>query len=89
MTGTVGVPNAHGKKKRKGNMYYAVVTFGLPSPSCRKVHQSLKVAGDVAREVKGTGTCTAAHVLECPTRQSARDADISVVARGQKTVLAA
>lgn len=58
-------------------LWFAVVTFGVPSIRYRKVHNSKEEAERVAREVKGSGTCSDARVAWCSSRRAAREADIS------------
>ena len=59
------------------NNFFAITTFGSPSKRLRKVHTSEESAREQASELKGSGTCSAVHVLGFETRVAAKDADIS------------
>lgn len=59
------------------NKFFAIVTFGWPSRSFKKVHMSEQSACAQASGLKGSGTCTAVHVIGFATRAQAADADIS------------
>ena len=67
-------------------MFYVVVTHGLPARNFKRTHTDLPPARLVAERLLGTGTCTAVQIIACPTRESARKADISRLLPGQEVV---
>ncbi len=67
-------------------MFYAIVTFGSPSARRPAYVLNLEKAKAHADAAKGTGTCTAARVIECPSRVLALTADISRMRPGERTV---
>ena len=71
--------------------YFAVVTFGSPSRSVQLGHyyRTLARAYRAADAAMGTGSCTAARVYECDTRDLARTADISKIRKGESHVYSA
>lgn len=65
-------------------MFYAIVVFGAPSARRPGYVLNLDKAKAHADAAKGSGTCTAARVIECPTRVMAITADISRVRPGER-----
>lgn len=57
--------------------WFAVVTFGAPAVSYRKVSRDLEGAITQARKAREEGHCPTVRVLECPSRIAARHADIA------------
>lgn len=58
-------------------MYYTIVTFGNPTIGKIASHYTSKAAAIRAASGVRGGSCTTVRVLECPTEQAARNADIS------------
>jgi len=62
-------------------MFYAVVTFGT-SPK-KTIFNNKEEAKEAANDAIGKGSCSVARVMECPTLQMAKTADISIVRKNE------
>lgn len=65
---------------------YAIVTFGRPAARTLRWTSNINRAIRAAEAAKGTGTCTAARVIECATPALAKTADIGDTRPGEAVV---
>ena len=66
--------------------WYAVATFGKPTTRLISFYRDLDQAIAAAKKAKGTGTCTTARVIRCPSRRRAQAANLSKLQPGERVV---